>query len=490
MPEIEAKANAGKGLGRARRSGRALFAFVARSLQQISTFVITLLAARFLLPAEYGVYSLGIVFITLIQTLTYTGFYHFIVTSKEDDETVLSTSFWMITGLATVAAALLAVAALPISWAFDSPELFPVLLLLAAAQPVAGAGAWFSAALLRRQAVDLHFAIMFAQNFIALVGGAALLWLWQSLFALVAFRYLRVLSGAALYLTLSKDRPALHFDKTLARRATGFSGGLYGARFLNFLSRYAGDLLLGLMFTTAEAGLYRFGSRVAGGAVDIVAQPMRSFALTQFGNAARKERALDAPLARFVGAVTLLTGMVAAVIIVFSKNVVADLFNPAYVAGIVVTYAMAVRAVGSVGTLVLEPALAASNDTRTVMTFNLVMAVITVVGVFLAAPFGLEFLAWSQAVIMLASTIAALATLKHKADIDIGPAVRALAIATLLVLCYGVLVWQSWAVIVSFTGLSGLIGIVAGLIWSAILAIPTFLAGWKLGVFTLGVFSG
>lgn len=490
MPENEPKIHAGKGTGRARRSGQALFAFVARSLQQISTFVITLLAARFLLPAEYGVYSLGIVFITLIQTLTYTGFYHFIVTSKEDDETVLSTSFWMITGLATVAAGVLALAALPISWAFKAPELFPVLLLLAAAQPVAGAGAWFSAALLRRQAVNLHFSIMFAQNFIALVGGAVLLWLWQSLYALVAFRYLRVLSGAALYLVLSSDRPGLLFDKALARRATGFSGGLYGARFLNFLSRYAGDLLLGLMFTTAEAGLYRFGSRVAGGAVDIVAQPMRSFALTQFGNAARKERALDAPLARFVGAVTLLTGIVAAVIIIFSKEVVADFFNPAYVAGIAVTYAMAVRAVGSVGSLVLEPALAAANDTRSVMTFNLIWAVLTVIGVFLAAPFGLEFLAWSQAAIMLASTASALAMLKRKAGIDITPAIRALCVATLLVLCYGVLVWQSWAVIAPLTGLAGVPGIIAGLVWAGILTLPTFVAGWKLGVFTLGVFSG
>lgn len=46
-----------------RKSGKrgllAVFAFTARSLQQASTLVITLLAAHFLLPAEYGIYSLG-----------------------------------------------------------------------------------------------------------------------------------------------------------------------------------------------------------------------------------------------------------------------------------------------------------------------------------------------------------------------------------------------------------------------------------------------
>ncbi|SDG96971.1 oligosaccharide flippase family protein [Alloyangia pacifica] len=488
MPEIEAKADAGKGLSKARRSGRAMFAFVARSLQQISTFVITLLAARFLLPAEYGVYSLGIVFITLIQTLTYTGFYHFIVTSKDDDETVLSTSFWMITGLATIAAALLAIAALPISWAFDSPELFPVLLLLAAAQPVAGAGAWFSAALLRRQAVDLHFAIMFAQNFIALVGGAALLWLWQSLFALVAFRYLRVLSGAALYLTFSKDRPGFLFDKALARRATGFSGGLYGSRFLNFLSRYAGDLLLGLMFTTAEAGLYRFGSRVAGGAIDIVSQPMRSFALTQFGIAGRTGADLANPLERFVGSVMLLTGIVAAVTIVFAPAVVDVFFNPAYSAALAVTYAMAVRSVLNIGTLVLEPALAAQSQTGKLFSFNLFWTVITIASALAASPFGLSVLAWSQAAVMLLNTLSALYILK-RSGISVGRTTRALIVAAALSAGFGLVLYEIWSPIRTALG-EGAQSISIGLAVASLLALALLAIGSKLKVFTLNVFSG
>lgn len=466
----------------------AIFAFVARSLQQIATFVITLLAARFLLPAEYGVYSLAIVFITLIQTLTYTGFYHFVVTSKQEDDVVLSTSFWMITGLATIAAGALALAAWPIAWAFDAPDLGPVLLLLAAVQPVAGAGAWFSAALLRRGAVNLHFTIMFVQNLAALVGGAVLLGLWQSLYALVAFRYLRVLTGAVLYLVLARDRPSRIFDREMARKATGFSGGLYGARFLNFLSRYAGDLLLGLMFSTAEAGLYRFGNRVAGGAVDVILQPMRSFALTQFGAAGRKGKDLAHPLERFTGTIVVLTGGVASVVVVFAPAVVADFFNPAYLAAIGVTYAMALRSVLSIGNLLLEPALAAKDRTGRVMMFNLVWTVLTILAVFVFSSFGLAALAWSQAAVMGLTTVSAFWLLRRE-GIRVGRAVRALGVSLGLVVLYAAALNELWLLIQAAIE-SDVLALCLGLGVATLLGCVALVLAWKLKVFTLGAFSG
>ncbi|MEP3441087.1 MAG: oligosaccharide flippase family protein [Sulfitobacter sp.] len=474
--------------GRVKRIGLALFAFTARSLQQVATFVITLLAARFLMPAEYGVYAIAIIFITLIQTLTYSGFYQWIVNAKEDDHAVLGTAFWMIVGLAAAASALLAVAALPLSRLFEAPDLFGVLLALAAIQPIAGAGAWFSATLLRRGAVNTHFSIMFVQNLSALIGGALLLWMWQSLYALVAFRYLRVLTAMLLYLLFSKDRPGFTFDRSLSRQASKFSGGLYGARFLNFLSRYAGDLLLGLMFTTAEAGLYRFGSRVAGGATDIVAQPMRSFALTQFGAAARKGADLGGPLRRFVGSVVLMTGIVAAVVIVIGPTVVADFFNPAYMAALGVTFAMAIRSVLNVGTLVIEPALAARDRTGLVAMFNLVWTVITILSVLAASPFGLIALAVSQAGVMLMTTLSAFVVLRRE-SIEVSGAVRSLFIAAGLSVLYGVALYVLWQPL-SAAIQGDMLAVLAGIALAAVLGAVTLALGWKLRVFTLSVFSG
>jgi O-antigen/teichoic acid export membrane protein len=473
-----------------RRGGIAVFAFVARSLQQVSTLVMTLLAARFLLPAEYGVYSLGIVFIVLIQTLTYTGFYQFILTAKQADEVVLSTCFWLIFGLVSAASLLLALAAWPIERLFASEGLGTVLVLLALIQPLASIGAWSSAALLRRGEVVLNITVMFAQNLAALVGGALLVWFWQSLYALVAARYLRVVTGAVLYALLGRDRPRWRFDRALAVKAAGFSGGLYGSRFLGFLSRYAGDLLLGLFHSAAAVGLYRFGNRVATGATDILTQPMSSFAATQFGAAARSERPLAPVLARFSGTIALLAGMLGAVLIVFVHDVIEAFFHPTYLAALIVTYAMALRGIAGVGLLLVEPVMSALGRTRLVFVFNLVTSGVAVAAILIATPFGLEALAWGQALVVLASTVLAFHLMCRHGGVEVRGAVRGFVGACGLTLAYGLVLAAIRFLVLAGLPLSGPQVLGAGLTFAAVTGVLFLALAARLRIFSLHAFSG
>ncbi|MAC56721.1 MAG: polysaccharide biosynthesis protein [Novosphingobium sp.] len=476
--------------GKAGRQGaKALFAFTARSLQQASTLLVTLLAARILPPAQYGIYSLGIVFIVLVQTMTYTGFYQFILTTKDDDKAVLSTCFWMIVGLVSLASLGLALAAFPLEWIFQAKPLGTVLLLLALIQPLASIGAWSSAAMLRRGEIMRNFTVMFAQNLVALVGGVLLLWFWHSIYALVAFRYLRVMTGAVLYAALGRDRPQLLFRKDLARKATAFSGGLYGSRLLNFLARYAADLLLGLLHSPAAVGLYRFGSRVATGATDVINQPMLSFAATQFGAAARQDKDLAKPLARFAGTITLLSGMVGAVIIVFARDVIAIFFQTSYMAALVVTYAMALRGAASAGQMLVEPAFAAMGRTGWVMLFDMVATAVSVAAIFIASPFGLEALAWTQAIVVLGTSAWAFWLLNRRGHLHTQPAMRAFAGASALSVGYGLILLAcryelatlSWAPLPT-------LGI--GLSVAVLVGIAVVVLAARLRLFSFQAFSG
>ena len=471
------------------QAGLALFAFTARALEQVSTLVMTFLAARFLMPAEFGVFSLANVFVILVQTLTYTGIFQFILTAKGDERLILSTSFWLILLLVGAASLLLAVAAYPLQWLFASADLAMVLVLLAAAQPVSALVAWSSATLLRRQETARNFTFVFIENLAALVSGTLLLWFWHSLYALVAARYARIVFGAALFIIGGRTWPRLHFSAALARKATAFSSHLYGSRFLAFLSRYAADILLGVFHSPGDVGLYRFGNRIATGATDILSQPMSNFASTQFGSAARHDQDLAPLLARHAGTITLLTGMVGAVIIVFARDVVSAFFQPSYLAAMVVTYAMGLRGVAGAGQLLVEPVFAALDRTSAVTAYNLVTAVATVAAVAAASPFGIEFLAWSQTTVVFLSTLWAF-YIMHKSGIAIDRAVRNFASALLLASAFGVLLFllrqSEWLIFTPSVG-SALIAycLITMLLGSAVL----FVAG-RLRVFSLEAFSG
>lgn len=473
-----------------KRSGKAVFALIARSSDMVATLVITLLAARFLLPAEYGIYALGIIFITLTQTLTYTGFYQFVITSDAPDKNVLATSFWLIMGLATVSALVLCVIAYPVELLFDMPELGLVIVLLSLAHPISGMNAWASAVLLRRGKVHTNFVVMFLKAVISVAAGVALLIMWQSLYALVAYRFIRVVIGAIFYLVAGAKLPGFVFDKALAKRATSFSSGLYGSRFLGFLGKYAADLLLAFYYTANEVGLYRFGMRLANSATDVVNQPLSNFAITQFGAAARGDRNFERPLRRFAGTISFLTGLVGAVLIVFAEDAVKLFFNPAYLAGMVVMYAMAARSALSVGNSLIEPVFAAVNKTGWVMTYNLITAIASVLAVFASVPFGLSMLAWSQVVVVLLSSLLAFAFIKFKAGLAVGAAMRNFAVGLLAASAYGIALYFVHDWLLPPTGLRPEILLLCGVAIAGVLGLAMLLVGLRLRVFTLRAFQG
>ena len=155
-----------------------------------------------------------------------------------------------------------------------------------------------------------------------------------------------------------------------------------------------------------------------------------------------------------------------------------------------VTYAMAARAgLASVNTL-LEPLFAAADKTHWVMSFNLVMVTIQVAAIFVAAPFGLFALAWSQAGVVLLGSILALMLMRWKAQVAIGGAVRGYVMGLLLAGIYGVSLWQLSDWLLPQTGLLGIALLAAGLFMATVLGLLFLVIGWRLRVFTLDVFQG
>lgn len=493
MTEFDASSAATPGGGgqpprRGRRLADAALAFTARAMGQVATLLVTLLAARFLAPAEYGLYTLAIVFVLLLQAMTYAGVYQYIVVAKGPDEPLLSTTFWMIAGIAVAGAAVLALGAAPLAWAFDAPELGPILLWLAVVQPLTAVAAWTSALLMRRESMRLFFLILLVENVIFLAAGVALTWAWRSVYALVAVQYVRVVLSALIYGAMAPRWPRLAFDRALARQALGFSGGLYGARALSVLTQYGADLLLGLAYSTAEAGLYRFGNRLATGATDVVVQPMRSMALARFGAAGREDQDLGPLLARFAGTTLLLVGGTAATIAVLARDVVTLLFDPAYLAALAVTYALALRAVAGVGMLLMDAALTARGRTGMVMRFSTVLALASLAAVLATSSLGLGAVAWAQAAVALAASLAALWTLGQVGGLPLGGALRASGTALALVAGF------TAALILARAVLGGSIddeatALAATLMAAVLLGALTLLIGRRLGSFHLHILS-
>ena len=108
----------------------------SRGVVQLLSFATTVLVARILVPADYGVMALASVFIGTVVMLADMGLGTAIIQFRDLNRRELNTCFWIIVTLAAIAYAALAVLAPVIADWFAVPRLADVLPVLALVLPV------------------------------------------------------------------------------------------------------------------------------------------------------------------------------------------------------------------------------------------------------------------------------------------------------------------------------------------------------------------
>ena len=480
--------NNGAKSGSGRGAVDAATGFLARSLQQIATLILTFLAAAVFPPVDYAVFTLGVVFMALIQIIGTTGFFHFIVTDSRDEGEVASTCFWLMLGLSLSAATLLALASGGIARAFDEPRLMPMILALAATQPLAVVTNWGTAVLMRRDRLRTHFRVLILQSAVGLVAGLVLILWTRSIYALLAFTYVRIAVGLIAYPIVLGGGPRLVFSTVVARAAARYSGGLYGTSVMTFLSNYAADILLGLTFSTAEAGLYRFGNRLAMVAIEVIGQPMRSFTLTRLGAENRDGNPLVGPTAGFMAAQTVLTGIVTAGLLVFLSDAIEIFFQPAYAASLGVAVALAIRAFLAGPHNLVQPVLAAKAQTVASLRHYTLWTVLQIAAIVALAPMGMVPMAWAQAGVALAASATGLMLIDRRAGVTMARVLHPVGRALTIIAGFAVLVLALKLSVYAAFG-ETLPSFAMALTLSLMLSLATLALGVRMGVLRLGLFT-
>jgi O-antigen/teichoic acid export membrane protein len=325
-----------------------------------------------------------------------------------------------------------------------------------------------------------YFVILIAANGFALVAGAAVLILWQSLYALVLYRAVRLVFSLLLFGMAVPRLPRVRFDLALFRSAWHYAVGLYGARMLSFFSTFGTDLILAYLFTTAESGLYRFANRLAMSTVDIIAQPLRSFALKSFGRAARMQAPLTPLFAAYFTGTLFLTGGFALTVFFLGEAMTRALFQPEYLLALGAIHALALRALARAGQSMIEPTFAATKDTRVAFHNNLMLAAALLVVTLLAAPYGFVRVAWAQALVQLAFVPLSLWIIARWSPVDVIPCLRHSLRALVLLGCYAAALWLVGAVLQPLemnAAAKLLFGMMAAVTVGAVLSLVAYLDG-------------
>jgi O-antigen/teichoic acid export membrane protein len=225
--------------------------------QQVLSFAFTVVLARLLGPADFGLVGKVVVFIGFARLIGDFGFGAALIHDQAADQDKVSSVFWVNLTIGMTLNALLWFGAPAVAAFYDDEALVPLLRLLSFGVTLAALTAVHRSTL--RKALNFR-AIAVADNAGALLSGlvavALAVWgfgpraiVWQSL-AASAVSSLLLWRGSGF-------RPSLRFTPSAIRELWGYSSNLLGGSILNYWIRNLDNLLVGKFLGSAALGIYQ-----------------------------------------------------------------------------------------------------------------------------------------------------------------------------------------------------------------------------------------
>ncbi|NLB63514.1 MAG: lipopolysaccharide biosynthesis protein [Fibrobacter sp.] len=239
--------------------GSLIWKFLERTGTQGIQFVVQIVLARLLLPEDYGIIALVVVFLSLSEVFVDSGFNTALIQKKDADKTDFSSVFYLSLLLASVLYGVLYFSAPFIADFYRQPELIKVIRVLAVVL-IFGA---LNSIQMAYMAKNMLFKQLFKSSLGAmLVSGAvgiATAYMGWGVWALVAQQ---ITNKATLSLTLwftVKWRPALLFSWTKLRSLFAFGSKLLASSLLDTGYREIRTLIIGRVYSPAALCLYKRG---------------------------------------------------------------------------------------------------------------------------------------------------------------------------------------------------------------------------------------
>lgn len=225
-------------------------------LNQGSRFVISVILARLLVPADFGLLGMVLVFTGFATLFSDFGFSQSLIQRRKIEERHRSSVFWLSVMIGFVLAALTVGCAPLVARVYRDSRLIPVMTLIAVSFPLASLSVVHRALLSREMRFRALGLIDFASTLTTGIIGIALavrgfgLWslVWQQILIYVAMAF-------GVWWAL-KWRPHLILNLSAVKELLGFSANLTGFSVINYWSRNADNMLVGRYLGSAPLGIY------------------------------------------------------------------------------------------------------------------------------------------------------------------------------------------------------------------------------------------
>ena len=225
-----------------------------RMVSRVLGFASTLVLARVLVPADFGILAMATAFAASIEALSQLGLQDALVRRVDDSKDLYHTAFTLQLGRAVMTAVVIATCSPLVAWWFNEPRLTSILLVLSACTLVAGVENIGVAEFRRAMRFDMQFRLLLVPRVLQVLVGIPAALLLQSYWALLIGIAVSQVVRTAMSYAIHPFRPRLALNGW--RELAGFSLWTWAACVVSLVWERGDPFILGPVIGPTQLGLY------------------------------------------------------------------------------------------------------------------------------------------------------------------------------------------------------------------------------------------
>lgn len=283
---------------------KSISSFLWKTVQSVctlgSTFIIQIVLARILDPADFGIVAITTVFMTLANTIIETSFSSSVIQKSELSQKLLSSVFFANAVLSFFVYLLLFLAAPLISRFYDEAILTAVLRVQGLRIVIASLCSIQDALLIREMKFKTLFICELIGAIVQIGVGLVMAYTGFGVWAIVFSALSGYLASGIGKMLVSRWKPSLYYSHSLVKDALSFSSKILAVRVTRKLFYNIRTLTIGKVYTTDTLGYFNKGFQFPSTAMTVVDGSLTSVAFTSLSKLQDDKQALVNALRNYV----------------------------------------------------------------------------------------------------------------------------------------------------------------------------------------------
>lgn len=238
-----------------------LWKFLERIFAQGVSFAVSVVLARLLIPDDYGVVTLVLVFINIANVFTSSGFGEALIQKKNSDDTDFSTLFYCAVAVSLFIYIIIFLISKPIALFYGKPIICSVVRVMGLKIPISAVSTIQHAYVSKNMQFKKFFFSTLGGTIVSGIVGVILAYKGFGVWALVTQYLLNtIIDTIVLFITI-EWRPKLVFSTLAAKRLLGDAWKLTGSSFINTTYSQLYNIVIGKLFSTSQLAYYNKGNQ-------------------------------------------------------------------------------------------------------------------------------------------------------------------------------------------------------------------------------------